>query len=344
MSLLLTLNAQAMDIQGSHSGGWYNPDQSGHGFSIEILDDEKLVAYWMVFTPDGKPTFLVTLADIDGDTAYGTLHQYSGMRFGEFDPATLEQEVWGELSMTFTGCDTATVTYQSAATHSGIPLGSGQIDLIRLTSIDGLKCTQQLPEDQFGNFLTGLKSYSYWPDDSFVWILPDGTLAYQAASDYKVFELGYGHLVMIDENAFEFEVTTSDGSRHGTGMFEDGRVTLNLDGVGVLSGPLDPAFHDEITYGDLAGEYSGPDLIFHATVDETGEFTGLSIGGDIWGTLTIPEPGLNQIVQEFHFGGTDSTPGGVNQGVGVYDRASGNLLFISVRGSAVFDTFWIGSK
>jgi len=338
MSLLLTLNAQAMDIRGSHSGGWYNADQSGHGFSIEILDDEKLLAYWLVYTPDGEPTFLVTLADIQGDTANGTLRQYSGMRFGQFSPATLETEVWGTISMEFTGCDTATVTYQSTATHNGIPYGAGQIDLIRLTSIDGLKCNPQLPEGKFGNYATGLESYSYWPDNSFVWILRDGTLAYQAASDHVVFEIGYGHLAMIGENTFEYKVSTSDGNRWGTGMFEDGRVTLNLDGVGVLSGPLDPAFHDEITYGDLAGEYSGPDAIFLATVDETGEFTGISIGGDIWGALTIPEPGLNQIVQELHFDGGD------NQGVGMYDRASGNLLFISARGSEVFDNLWYGSK
>lgn len=327
--LMLTANIWAMDIQGSHSGSWYNADQSGHGLSIEVLNEEKLIVYWFVYTPDGDPIFLVALADIDGDTAYGNLRQYSGMRFGEFDPETLSKEIWGTLSITFTGCDTATITYSSTVTHLGVPYGAGQIDLIRLTSIDGLNCTPQLQEGKFGSFSTG--------GDNFVWILRDGTLAYQAAFIDMVLEIGYGHLAMTGEHAFEYEVTTSNGSRRSTGMFEDDRVTLDLEELGVLNLPLDPAFHDDVTYEDLAGDYSGPDAIFSATVDETGEFNGFSIGGDIWGTLTIPEPGFNQLVEEFHFSS------GVNQGVGVYDRASGNLLFISTRGSEIWITPWFRS-
>jgi hypothetical protein len=339
MLLMFTANIWAMDIQSSHSGSWYNKDQSGHGFSFEVLNEEKLVVYWFVYTPDGAPTFLVALADIDGDTAHGTLRQNSGMQFGDFNPETLIEKDWGTISIVFTGCDTATVIYQSTETHNGVPYGVGQIDLIRLASIDGLNCTLQLPDGKYGNFSTGLVSQpsAYWPKNSFVWILRDGTLAYQAAPNGVVREIGYGHLTMSGENTFEFEVTTPDRSRWGTGMFEDGRVTLDLDELGVLSEPLDPNFHDEITYEDLAGDYSGPDAIWLATVEETGEFNGFSIGGDIWGTLTIPLPGLNQLAQILQFNG------GVNQGVGVYDRASGNLLFISARGGEVFENLWFSS-
>ncbi|MCW8926093.1 MAG: hypothetical protein OQJ84_07545 [Xanthomonadales bacterium] len=344
--LIFAANAWAMDIQGSHGGSWYNPDQSGHGFSIEVLNDEKLVVYWFVYTPDGEPTFLVTLADIQGDTAYGYLRQYSGMRFGEFDPSALSKEIWGTLSITFTGCDRATVTYQSTVTHNGKPYGAGQIDLARLTSIDGLKCKLQLPEGKFGNFSTGLESVpsAYWPEKSFVWILRDGTLAYQVARNSVVLEIGYGHLAMTGEDTFEYEVTTSEGNRSGTGMFEIDRVTMDLDELGVLSEPLDPAFQDEVTYDELEGEYSGPDAIFRATVEEMGRFHGISIGGDIWGSLIIPEPGRNQLVLDFHFDGSEygMDNHGVNEGVGIYDRASGNLLFISARGSEVFQLLWFG--
>ena len=330
MLLLIVANTWAMDIQGSHSGSWFNKDQSGHGFNFEVLNKNKMVVYWFVYTPDGEPTFLVALADIDGDTAHGTLLQHSGMHFGEFDPATLNEDVWGTLTVTFWDCDSATVTYQSTATHNGIPYGAGQVDLIRLTSIDGLNCMTQFPVGTFGSFSTG--------NDSFVWILGDGTLAYQAASNGGVLEIGYGHLTMTGETTFDYEVTTSDGSRSGTGMYEDGQVTLDLEELGVLSEPLDPSFHDEITYEDLAGDYSGPDAIFFTTVDDKGEFSGFSIGGDIWGTLTIPEPGLNQLVQELRF------DGGVNQGVGIRDQVSGNLLFIWNRGSVVGAIPWFKSN
>jgi len=36
------------------------------------------------------------------------------------------------------------------------------------------------------------------------------------------------------------------------------RGTLDLEELGVLSEPPDPAFHDEITFEDLAGDYCGP--------------------------------------------------------------------------------------
>jgi len=345
VSLLFAANTWAMDIQAAHSGSWYNASQSGHGFSLQVLNEEKMVVYWFVYTPDGEPTFLVSLADIDGDTANGTLYQYSGMQFGEFNPENLIETEWGTISIEFTGCDTATVTYQSTATRLGIPYGMGQIDLVRLASIDGLNCTPPLPEGKFGNFSTGLEYQpnAYWPTNSFVWILRDGTLAYQLKIP-GVTEIGYGHLAMTGENTFEFEVTaveTTDvkrsRTRSGTGKFEDDRVKLDLGNLGVLNLPLDPAFHDEITYEELAGEYAGPDAMFIATIDETGEFTVVAF--DIWGAMTIPEPGLNQIVQEWRF-----DDGGVDHGVGVYDRASGNLLFIKNRESWVFKDLWFRAR
>lgn len=340
VSLLFASNTWAMDIQASHSGSWYNANQSGHGFSFQVLNEEKMVVYWFVYTPDGAPLFLVTLADIDGDTAQGTLYQYSGMQFGEFDPETLVESAWGSISIVFTGCDTATVTYHSTATRLGIPYGMGQIDLVRLASIDGLSCTPPLPEGKYGSYSTGLefRPYDYWPHNSFVWILRDGTLAYQVVTS-GVVEIGYGHLAMTGENTFEFQVTTPGGSRWGTGTFEDDRIKLDLGNLGVLNEPLDPAYNDEITYGDLAGEYSGPDAMWIVNVDETGEFTGPSIFNEFWwGKLTIPEPGHNLIVLEWQF------DEGVDHGLGVYDRASGNLLFITLRGSGVSKNLWFGSK
>ena len=140
--LMSTANIWAMGIQDSHSGSWYNKDQSGHGFSFEVLDASKMVVYWFVYTPDGEPTFLVALADIDGDTAYGNLRQYSGMRFGEFDPATLHREVWGEISIEFLGCNSAVLIWSSNVEG----YGDGQVELERLTHIAGQECVDVAAE------------------------------------------------------------------------------------------------------------------------------------------------------------------------------------------------------
>ncbi len=142
LSLMSAINTWATDIQGAHSGSWWNSAQSGHGFSIEVLDNQTLVAYWFVYTPTGEPTFLLAVADIKGNSASGRVYRYEGMRFGEFDPDTLNEEAWGSMSIEFTGCDTARVDYSSDATHEGHAYGSGSIDLTRLTAIHGLHCLE----------------------------------------------------------------------------------------------------------------------------------------------------------------------------------------------------------
>ena len=34
--------ASAADIRNYHSGSWYDPDHSGHGISVEVVDDDTL--------------------------------------------------------------------------------------------------------------------------------------------------------------------------------------------------------------------------------------------------------------------------------------------------------------
>ena len=50
--------ADAEYVRPSWSGAWFNPDQSGHGISVEILDDERTVIFWYAYDLDGKPTWL----------------------------------------------------------------------------------------------------------------------------------------------------------------------------------------------------------------------------------------------------------------------------------------------
>jgi len=343
--LLLSASAAAMEIKPSHSGSWYNPDQPGHGLSVEVINAETLVIYWNTYHPDGTPMWLMSVAEIEGDTAVGEAFHYSGMPFGLFDPFQLTEQSWGVLSLTFVDCNSARFGYDSPLDHNGVPYGAGEIDLVRLTSIDGLNCLS-LPPGKFGNFSSGLDlnpPMSGWPGNSFVWIHRDGTLAYQAVSDGEVQEIGYGHLTKTDGDSFEFEANIRFGFgqpvesfalRQGTGRFEDARVTLNLGELGALDEPLDPMTNDPITFDEIAGDYSGPDAIWFATVDESGKVTGFSIGGDYSGTLTIPEPGFNQLVDELQFAA------GTSHGIGVYHRVSGFLLFIDSRDGQIWSMPW----
>jgi hypothetical protein len=133
--------AAAMNVNKYLSGSWYNPDQDGHGFSVEVMDDGRSLIYWYVYNPDGSPLFLVGIGRNQGNRIVADAYVQWGMKFGEFDPSTLEKMRWGEMTMTFHNCDNATISYDSNVTYDEEPFGSGSISLKRLASVDGLKCS-----------------------------------------------------------------------------------------------------------------------------------------------------------------------------------------------------------
>ena len=132
--------AYAIDIRPELSGSWYNPDQSGHGFSIEVVSGSLSVFYWYVYNPDGTPTFLIVVGENNGDTIEGVAYFNTGMVWQQFDPATLSETPWGTISITFHDCLNATLNYQSSHQIPGIPAGMGSIPLVRLLSLANLRC------------------------------------------------------------------------------------------------------------------------------------------------------------------------------------------------------------
>ena len=45
------------------TGSWFNPDQNGHGFIFEFIDDTTVLPYWFTFDSDGNRTWLFGVAD-----------------------------------------------------------------------------------------------------------------------------------------------------------------------------------------------------------------------------------------------------------------------------------------
>src|SRR5210317_2285210 len=124
------------DVRPEHSGAWYNPEQSGHGLSIEVLDDERTIAFWFAYTLDGLPMFLEINGVNDGHTVTGPAYYNEGMIWRQFDPDTLNKEVWGEISIEFLGCNSAILTWSSNIEG----YGDGQVEMERLTYVAGLEC------------------------------------------------------------------------------------------------------------------------------------------------------------------------------------------------------------
>lgn len=124
------------DTLAAHSGSWYNPDQDGHGFHVEVIDARRAIIYWYTYSPDGKPIFLLLDGKIISHGVDGPIYYYEGMKFGDFDPQDNTRQEWGSGWMEFNGCDKASFMWGS--TMPGYE--SGSISLVRLTNIATMAC------------------------------------------------------------------------------------------------------------------------------------------------------------------------------------------------------------
>ena len=341
--LVLTITGTAaMDIENTHSGSWYNTNQSGHGFNVEVLDDQTMVIYWHVYNPDGTPTFLVTVAEIDGDIASGIARTYSGMKFGEFDPQALKEEIWGTMSVQFTDCNTAQVHYDSDLSHDGVPFCSGTISVTRLTGVQGLDCRQQQSIAEYGNYTAAIPQIGGSVDANFM-IFKDGTISYSSAWNPGVYDfgLGLGQLTMNGETTFDFELLVSEHlagdtfSFEGKGDFSNG-LTLDLpmhpesSVFPQLHGQFDPATLDGIRLDQLTGTFSGsgPDAMLNVRLEiaEDGYVIGRALlDCPLAGKIIIPDTGMNQFKFNAELGGAC---GGSWTSVG---RIDGERIYLMTR-------------
>lgn len=99
---MVSFDATARDIDRYLSGSWYNPQQAGHGFSVEVLSSNRTLIYWYVYHPDGTPTFIIADGINTGNRVTAQAYYNTGMIFGEFDPADRVQTPWGSGSISLT--------------------------------------------------------------------------------------------------------------------------------------------------------------------------------------------------------------------------------------------------
>ena len=133
------LVASAFSIGPGITGNWFDPSESGHGFSIEVLPGNQMLAEWYVFAPNGGPVWIVATGPITGNTAVVQGYQAVGPggRFPpNFNPIQLQGQLWGTLTFTFTDCNNGQVSWQSVVAG----YASGSIPITRLTIPAGLTC------------------------------------------------------------------------------------------------------------------------------------------------------------------------------------------------------------
>lgn len=136
---LVVTRSVGVAISAGFTGNWFDPNESGHGFSIEVLPGNQMLAEWYVFAPDGGQQWIVAMGPITGNTAVlqGYYPVGSGGRFPpHFDASRLQNNPWGTIAFTFTDCDSGQVSWWP--TVEGYATGS--IPITRLTMPAGLSC------------------------------------------------------------------------------------------------------------------------------------------------------------------------------------------------------------
>ncbi len=128
-----------------HTGAWFDPANSGRGFSVEVSSDASnesgplLVVYWYDYF-EGRQVWMNGAVPFTYGAHEITLPMQitSGAQFGAaFDPATVTSNAnWGNLTVRFTGCSTARFSYTSS-------FGNGELTLQRATLPVNDSCRNQ---------------------------------------------------------------------------------------------------------------------------------------------------------------------------------------------------------
>lgn len=249
--LIASFNIHAINIQPNLSGSWFNPNQDGHGLAVEVLENDLTLIYWYVYQLDGSPMFLITVGNNTGNTTSGTTYFYSGMKFGEFNPADNTREVWGTTSVTFDKCDTARLTY----TANDPAYGSGQIAMQRLTSIAAYACTDT---PVHGNYLATLNDSTGFGAGIAI-AFENNDLAYLISTD-SFYGVALGQWELSGNNHFEFNVSTysSFGGTeliYGSGTYIDGVIKAQYTGLGQFIAAPVSSFQHKLFVADMAGTF-----------------------------------------------------------------------------------------
>jgi hypothetical protein len=131
------------------SGSWYNPAQSGTGFSIQMLSETNALVFWYATDPDGNPFNLYIEARVENESLFGRALAPRGLRFGEWNRADLQAPYWGEVRIDFTDCDSALLSWTPNG-PAGAAFSPGTAPLQRLTRIESNRCEFPLVDDTNG--------------------------------------------------------------------------------------------------------------------------------------------------------------------------------------------------
>lgn len=122
------------------SGAWFNPERSGEGFVVEVLEDGRGLVYWFTYHPDDSmhQAWMVGTGDFEGQTlAIEDMTQPMGGAWGEdFNPAAIVHQPWGSLTLEFNDDESGHAYWDSVDPA----FGSGDYPIQRLSRMRLADC------------------------------------------------------------------------------------------------------------------------------------------------------------------------------------------------------------
>lgn len=141
-------HAQKIAMTSGFSGSWFDPDHSGQGFVVQVLERAEgpvALVYFFTYDLTGNPLWLFGLDRIQGNQVDIALREPILRDFGDGgDPAPPELIDWGTLRLSFDDCGTGTAEVVRA---EKIQVRSGTLRLSRLSSIAAKSCTGGRSDD-----------------------------------------------------------------------------------------------------------------------------------------------------------------------------------------------------
>lgn len=139
---VVSLAKQSTDINFGHTGSWFNPDQAGQGFSLEVVpatgesEPDILVAYWFTYARGAsggvnRQRWFQAQGPIEGNSAELSVLQVTGGIFN--DPEDVTAIEIGTAMFEFTSCTEAVITYSMDLNGDGDEETTGEIPIVRLT-------------------------------------------------------------------------------------------------------------------------------------------------------------------------------------------------------------------
>lgn len=250
-----------------YAGQWFTPGESGHGWFMEMLEDNRALVFWFNYPPEGEPgrqSWYWGVGNVvDNAVVVDEAQVTSGAVFGaDFDPDAVVREPWGSMRFVFDQCGEGQLEYSAPEPFGSDRLAAQQITNLSVTDCAGATA-KAVPQGYSGSFFNPARN-------------------------------GEGFLVQTDADGrtfviwFTYDAEGNQAWLYGEAMQETptGFVApMIITEGGVFGSSFNAADVQRITWGELEFAFDGCDA---AVVTFTTEVVGFESGTTDVVRLTQP--------------------------------------------------------